>query len=192
MSLEYLIEQYGYLALFIGTLLEGETIMLIAGFAAHQSYLNIHLVILLGFAGTFISDQIFFFIGRFNGQRFLEKRSSWQNKFTRIEKQFQQHQNLLILTFRFIYGLRTVTPFFIGMSRISIIRFMFLNLIGAAVWAILIGYLGFYSGHTMAYLLHNIKHLEKLIMLIISLIGISVWSYHVYIRHRNNRRNSKK
>lgn len=186
MSLENLIEQYGYFALFIGTLLEGETIMLIAGFVAHQSYLNIYFVIFIGFIGTFICDQFFFFLGRHKGQTFLEKHPSWQGRMARVDRLFQQRQKMLIISFRFFYGFRTVTPFFIGMSsKISIIRFMSFNLIGAMIWAITFATIGYYSGHTLEYLLHDIKHLEAEIIALLALLGCIAWLIHAYRRHKS-------
>jgi membrane protein DedA with SNARE-associated domain len=38
MSFRQLVIDYGYLAVFIGCLLEGETILVLAGFAAHQGH----------------------------------------------------------------------------------------------------------------------------------------------------------
>lgn len=74
MDFHQLIIDYGYLALFIGTFLEGETILVIAGFLAHSGYLELHWVILSAFLGTFAGDQTFFYLGRFKGIAFLEKR----------------------------------------------------------------------------------------------------------------------
>jgi len=39
MDLQSFIENYGYAAILIGTFLEGETILVLAGLAAHQGYL---------------------------------------------------------------------------------------------------------------------------------------------------------
>lgn len=41
----------------------------------------------------------------------------------------------LTLGFRFLYGLRNITPFAIGMSQMPTRRFVILNAIGAAIWA---------------------------------------------------------
>ena len=65
MSLTSLIEDYGYLALLIGTFLEGETILVLAGFAAQRGHLEIEWVIVVAFIGSFSGDQLFFYIGRF-------------------------------------------------------------------------------------------------------------------------------
>jgi membrane protein DedA with SNARE-associated domain len=49
--LQSLIENYGYLAVFIAAFLEGETILVMAGFAAYQGYLDLEKVILIALFG---------------------------------------------------------------------------------------------------------------------------------------------
>ena len=68
-----LVYHYGYLAIFIGPFLEGETILALGGFAAHQGLLQLHLVMLSAFCGSLLGDQLFFFIGRIYGNRILKK-----------------------------------------------------------------------------------------------------------------------
>jgi len=63
-SLSGLIADYGYVALFAGTLLEGETVLILAGFAAHQGYLQLHWVIGIALLGGFLGDQFYFWLGR--------------------------------------------------------------------------------------------------------------------------------
>lgn len=41
MSLEYLVTTYGYPVIAIGTFLEGESILVLGGFAAHSGYLEL-------------------------------------------------------------------------------------------------------------------------------------------------------
>ena len=63
MTIEYLIQTYGYVAILVGTFLEGETVLVLGGLAAHQGYLQLPGVMLAAFAGTLIGDQLFFFLG---------------------------------------------------------------------------------------------------------------------------------
>jgi membrane protein DedA with SNARE-associated domain len=74
MPLESLIATYSYPALFAGTVLEGEAVLIIAGFLAYRGYLELPYVILVAFLGAFLGDQLFFQIGRRVGAAFLEKR----------------------------------------------------------------------------------------------------------------------
>jgi membrane protein DedA with SNARE-associated domain len=60
MPLDRLIDTYGYWVILVGTLLEGETILILGGFAAYQGYLALPGVILMAFMGGLCGDQLFF------------------------------------------------------------------------------------------------------------------------------------
>ena len=62
--IQTLIQNYGYWAVFVGTFIEGETILLLGGFAAHRGYLALPWVIVAAFFGSLCGDQLFFFLGR--------------------------------------------------------------------------------------------------------------------------------
>lgn len=163
-DLQELIVQYGYWALFIGTFLEGETILIIAGFLAFRGYLDLHWVILAAFLGTFAGDQTFFFLGRSKGIQFLEKRETLKRKAQRAFKLLHRYQIPVILGFRFLYGVRNVTPFVIGASAFPPRQFFLLNFLGALIWAVSFGYLGFHLGTLAETALHDIRRYEKLIL----------------------------
>jgi len=175
MNLQQLISDYGYISVLIGTFLEGETILIIAGFMAHRGYLDLPLVILAAFIGTLIGDQLYFYIGRTKGKVFLEKRPKWQFKVNRVQRLMEKHQTLLILGFRFIYGIRTVTPFILGMSKVSPLKYLFLNSCGALIWAIVFGVAGYYFGFTLEILMGKIKKYEVFIILGMIIVSILFW-----------------
>ena len=72
-TLESIIRHYGYWALLIGTFLEGEGILIIAGLSAHLGLLQLPYVMLVAFIGAFTSDQLGYFIGYFKGRNLLQK-----------------------------------------------------------------------------------------------------------------------
>src|SRR5574339_789930 len=113
MSFETIISQFGYPALILGLLLEGETVLVLAAFMAHRGYLSLPLVILIGCLVSFASDQFFFWMGRTKGGQFLESRSAWQPHIQKATSLLRRNQNLLALGIRFMYGLRTLLPFVI-------------------------------------------------------------------------------
>ena len=158
MTLTEFVSTYGYAAIAIGTFFEGETILILGGLAAHQGYLDLPGVIGSAFLGTMFGDQLYFYIGRIKGYSVLEKRPHWKRKSARVLNLLKRHQILLILGFRFLYGTRTITPFLIGISRVSPVRFLILNIIGASVWAAVIGGLGYAFGQTLESLVGDILH----------------------------------
>jgi membrane protein DedA with SNARE-associated domain len=171
MSLETLISEYGYYAIAIGTFLEGETILVLGGFAAHRGYLELPWVITSAFVGALSGDQLYYYIGRTRGRRMLDTRPKWKAKSERVLALLHKHQVLLILGFRFLYGIRTVTPFLIGASKVSPVRFLVLNIIGAAIWAIAIGGLGYLFGHTLDSFLGDAKKYELIVLVLLVLIA---------------------
>ena len=164
MTFESLIREFGYLAVFVGTFLEGETILVVAGFAAYEGYLRLSLVILFAFLGSLFGDQLYFFIGRYKGQSLLNKYQSWEPRVKRFRKLMDRHNTWFILIFRFLYGLRTVAPFAIGLSNVSLKKFILLNIASAAIWAVTLGILGYFFGQVMEAVLDDIKKYELIIM----------------------------
>lgn len=177
MSLEAIISQFGYPALIVGLLLEGETVLVLAAFMAHRGYLALPAVILIGFVVTFASDQFFFWLGRTKGSQFLESKPQWKPNVDKAKSLLHRNTTLLFIGFRFMYGLRTVMPFVFGLSKFDPRRFALLNLIGAFLWALLFGVAGYMFGQMVEAVLIDVDKYELWIALAIVLVGASVWLY---------------
>jgi membrane protein DedA with SNARE-associated domain len=184
MDIQSIIENYGYAAVLIGTFLEGETILVLAGVAAHQGYLALNGVILAAFLGSLCGDQLFFYLGRKHSQAILDRRQAWKGKVEKIHKMLDRFQTPVVLSFRFLYGLRTVAPFVIGMSRVSFKKFILLNAVGAFVWAAAIGSGGYLFGHALELLIGKIKHYEVEVFGLIALLGLLIWAMYFYSRRK--------
>ncbi|MFA6192270.1 MAG: DedA family protein [Sulfurimonas sp.] len=178
--LEELVTSYGYIAIFIGTFLEGETILVIGGYLAHEGHLKLEWVIAAAFIGTLMGDQLFYFIGRKKGMSILENRPKWKAKSQYIIDLLHKHKVLLILGFRFLYGIRNITPFLIGASGIPPKVFIPLNFIGALVWAISIGALGYFLGNAIELFLDKAKQYQIIIILSLIAIGTAMWLWRSF------------
>lgn len=184
-TLVHLVTSYGYWALLIGTFLEGETILVLAGFLAHRGYLAMPWVIAAALAGSFAGDQMFFFIGRLKGTAYLRKRPRWQSQADKASHLLQRHPLLIVLGFRFVYGMRTVTPLVIGVSAFPTWKFMLLNFIGAASWAAAIAYAGYLFGETLQLLLSDLHRYEMLLAGLLVATGATIWLVRWMRRRRN-------
>lgn len=179
----------GYILLFILTFLEGETIVVIAAFLAHRGYFDLPMVIAVSAAGTIFGDQLYYFIGRKRGMSFLDRRPRWREKTRRAEAMIQRHEVLIILIFRFLYGLRIVTPFALGASAVRPRRFVPLNVLSGVVWAAVIAGLGYFLGEMAHKILGKVKQYELYIVVGIAVAGLLVWFFH-FLRSRRKLRNS--
>lgn len=186
MSIEHLISRFGYPALILGLLFEGETVLVLAAFMAHRGYLNLPLVILIGCLVSFASDEFFFWLGRLKGVQFLEKRPAWLPRVEQARAMVGRNSNLLFLGVRFMYGLRTILPFVFGLSRFDPERFAILNFIGTFIWAMIFGIAGYLFGHLMELVLRDVSRYEPWIILFILLPGVLLWLFRLYKEEKRN------
>jgi membrane protein DedA with SNARE-associated domain len=175
MNLPELIETYGYWVVLAGTLLEGESVLLLAGFAASQGLLDLPAVIAIATLGGFAGDQVFFFAGRRYGDRLLERFPKYAVPAARAKALLAKYNLPIILGVRFMYGLRAVLPFAIGTTAISTLRFQLLNLAGAVIWAASGAALGYLFGNAAEYVLGDLKHYEHYLLAAILLAGLAYW-----------------
>jgi membrane protein DedA with SNARE-associated domain len=111
---------------------------------------------------------------------------SWKTRADRIRKLLQQHQNFVILLFRFVYGIRAVTPVLLGVSNVSLFKFLVLNAVGAITWAIVLTSLGYFFGHAAELLLDDVKKYELIIIGLIILVGLVVWMLESRAENKEN------
>ena len=178
MDIEALLRAYGYYALFIGTFLEGETILVLAGFLAHQGYMELRWVILLAFLGSLSGDTLVFQLGRWKGRAFLARRPHWDKRAARVQRAIDKYQNYVVLSFRFFYGLRNITPFVIGSTGFSPRRFFLLNATGAAIWAVVVGSGGYLFGEAIGLFLKDVKKYERWLLLLGVIVGCVLFILH--------------
>jgi len=159
-----LILEYGYYLVFLGTLLEGETVVALAGFLSYQGHMKLEIIIPIAVVGATIGDHIFFYLGRYKGRTILAKHPNWHGRVEKISVWLERHQNLLIFGSRFLYGFRAITPIVLGTSKVSAFRFTMLNVLGAVVWAVFFTLCGYLFGDAIGRFLGNIKKIEGLLV----------------------------
>lgn len=186
MDVNHLITQYGYLALFIGCLAEGETFTLLGGVAAHQGLLNYGLVILTASLGGILGDTALFFIGRYYGSAVLKRFKKHQQQIARANRLIRKRPVLFVIGVRFMYGLRIIGPVIIGASGLKPQKFLLFNVTGAVLWALIFVSLGYAGGQVIAPFLHSLDHPLKLVFLLV-LATVLVWLMRRYIKHRQAR-----
>jgi membrane protein DedA with SNARE-associated domain len=190
MSPEY-VEQFisdhvfwAYVAVFVLTCLEGETIMVLAGIAAKQGLLELPWVIVLGFAGSLTGDQTIFFISRKWGKRILARFPWLYLRMEKVGRMLERHGTWYLVSFRFFYGLRNPTPFVVGLSTIPTRKFVFLNVTGAIIWAITLGLMGFLLGA----LAERILSKGKWAILGVAGLGLAIWLVRHFLLTRARRK----
>lgn len=191
MDLSQLIVHSGaclYLGVLLCTFLEGETIVLLAGFAAAQGLADPVLLLFSAWIGSFSGDQCYFWIGRYCGGTVLDRFPRWRHSVDNALRWLERYDTGFILSFRFIYGVRNISSFALGLSAVRWDRFLWLNLAAAGLWAASFVAAGYFLGHAFRAVLGDIARSFSLVMLAAFVaIATGVWLLHRRQRRRQPR-----
>jgi membrane protein DedA with SNARE-associated domain len=144
--MQHFLDQYGYLALLFGTFFEGETAILIASSLIHKGIFELHYTVMFAFAGSFISDWVYYLVGRLNGKYFVNRKPKLKQLADPITNLFNRYQLQLLLSYRFLYGFRIIIPVVIGMSNFSASRYLFFTVVSGLLWATTVSIIGYGIG----------------------------------------------
>ncbi|RZL80101.1 MAG: DedA family protein [Sphingomonas sp.] len=174
MSIETLIAQYGLVAIFLGAGIEGETAVVTGGVLAHQHLLSLGGTAAAAVAGSFVADQLFFLAGRRYRDTARVRRIAAKPAFAKALDTLERHPTVFILGFRFLYGLRTISPIAIGTSHVPARTFVVLNAVSATIWGVLFTGIGYLFGDTLLEAVHQIMPKHKLAGVAILAVAIAV------------------
>lgn len=177
-----LLKKYGYAIILGWTFLEGETIVVIAGWLSASIGLKPHLIALCAFCGSFASDQFMFSLGKYKGKATLERFPRIAKNMDKAAALFKKYDTVLILGFRFVYGVRNITPIMLGISGVSHKKFFFLNFIGAGVWALAFTYGGVFLGKAFMRIMDDVGHGIFYVIIGVILLAGLIW----FIRARRS------
>ena len=173
----YLLRKYGYIILFAWGMLEGEAGLIMAGLLSHTGDMNLYIAIFVAGLGGFAGDQVYFYIGRFNKAYVYKKFRGQRRKFAFAHLLLKKHGWPIIFMQRYMYGMRTIIPISIGLTRYDARMFAFINLISAWCWAALTIVPVWYFGNEIIIVLEWTKRHWYLAIPVVIILGGSIIFY---------------
>jgi membrane protein DedA with SNARE-associated domain len=187
-DINQLIAQNGaclYSIVFLWTFLEGETVVIFAGFAAAQGLVDPLGLLVAAWLGSFAGDQFYFWIARNFGVKLLDRFPRWRHGVDGALRWLERYDAGFILSFRFIYGVRNFSSFALGLSAVKWDRFLRLNFAAAGLWAASFIAIGYFLGHAFRAMLGDLARSFSLVMLgVFVAIGAGMWLLHRLQRRR--------
>ncbi|NIN01379.1 MAG: DedA family protein [candidate division Zixibacteria bacterium] len=169
------IMRFGYPALFLGSLLEGESALIAAGFLARSGYFDLVLVVLIALTGTYMADVSIYFLGRKKGKGIISKFPVARFYYPRVKGLFDKYGIWALFITRYLYGFRLATAGFLGLMKVRKGRYLPFNFVSCTIWAILVANLGYMFGASLQALMGQVKHYEKVVVALIIIAGVGTW-----------------
>lgn len=192
---------HGYIVIFLGAALDnfglpasGDVVLFAGGYFANQGQAALTLVMLCGFAGGLVSDNSVYWIGRVGGRplisRLLKIRLLHflvdEKSLAKVEAYFEKQGGRTVFLGRFGPGLRSMTPLFSGVSRMSYYKFFPYNLAAGVVWSITYTLIGYIFGQFWDELLAIARSVG------FGFIAVVILFIALYVLRRRRKKNKKR
>jgi membrane-associated protein len=162
-----------------GFFLPGDTLLFTAGFFAAQHYLPISGLIITVFIAQVVGSNLGYILGFHAGKKLFSKESSFffrKDYLDSAEAFYEKHGGKTVTLGQFLPVVRTFAPIVAGVSKMNRQKFVYFNLIGAFLWALIIPLLGFWLGHRI----HNIDKYLLPIIIIATVFSFTPAAWHLF------------
>jgi membrane protein DedA with SNARE-associated domain len=163
-AMEDHVARWGYYGVLLGTFLEGETTILVAGIFAKLGYLKLREVIFFSFLGTFVGDCTFFFLGKLFGKSVIERYQFFRGRAILSNKIIHQYPHLILFVMRFLAGFRSIILLLLGCANVKTSRFLLIDLGSCLVWSITVSVVGYSFANVVYIFVADIKGYERIVI----------------------------
>lgn len=184
-NLERFLDSYGYLAVFIGTFVEGEIFLLVAGFFIKHEFLQPVPTLIFSILGALTHELIYFFLGRWKGRAFLLGNRYTKRRYRKAKRLIEKYGIFSLFIIRFLYGMRVVPMMLMGATGFSLYKFLFFNVLSLIIWAVLFLSIGYMFGHAAEVLFGKIKDIYFVAGIGVIFLGLVVYVFY-YLRSKNS------
>ncbi len=168
---------YGYLILFLYSFGGGFFALVAAGILSYAGKMDITISITVAFIANFIGDSVLFYIARYNKALVMPYIKKHRRKLALSSIMMKRYGDKIIFIQKFIYGIKTLIPITIGLTKYDFKKFTIYNLISALIWALLFGIGSYKSGKYLLGIAVFLKdHLWITPILLFVLLG-GLWYY---------------
>ena len=194
-TLEPALNRFGYLAVAgvvfledFGVPVPGETVLILGAVYAGAGRLNILLVALLGLTGAVLGDNVGFAIGRAGGRRLVDRYGKYvfltRKRVDRAAVYLEEHGGWVISVARFVWGLRQANGLIAGTVGMGWKRFLFFNVIGAALWVTAWSAVGYLAGSHIDSVYNDASAVGGYLAAAVALSVLAYMAYRYARRHR--------
>lgn len=168
---------YGYLVVFLYSLGGGFVALLGAGVLSFMGKMDLTLSITIAFTANVIGDTLLFYMARYHKREMMEYFKKHRRKLAFSHLLLKRRGSWIIVIKKFIYGLKTLIPLAVGLTKYNFMKFTLYNALGAFIWAIVVGGGAYLFGGALIEGYKLVAGKPYLAPIMLVLVGGSVWIY---------------
>ncbi len=168
---------YGYIGLFLYSLGGGFVALIGASVLAFMGKMDLTLVILIAFVANALGDILLFYMARYQKPMMMDGLRKHRRKLALSHILMKKYGSWIILFQKFVYGIKTLIPIAIGLTKYDFKQFAILNVASSAVWALSIGFASYYSGSVLVKVAEAIGEKPWIAPVILVVVAGGLWFY---------------
>jgi len=143
------LENYGYVVLFLYSFGGGFVALMGAGVLSYTGHMDLTTSIAVAFVANFTGDMVLFYMGRYNKKDVMVYMHKHKRKLALSHILMKKHGSWVVFLQKYVYGIKTLIPLAIGITKYDFKKFAILNLLASALWALVVGIGSFLAGEAI-------------------------------------------
>ena len=168
---------YGYIGLFIYSLGGGFVALIGAGVLSYMGKMDLATSMAVAFVANELGDVMLFYMARYQKATMMEGIRKHRRKLALAHVMMKKYGSWIILIQKFVYGIKTLIPIAIGLTKYDFKRFAVLNVISAGVWTLAFGFGSYYSGDALVKFAALVGEKPWIAPLILVFFASALWLY---------------
>lgn len=175
---------YGYIGLFLYSLGGGFVAIIAAGVLSFMGKMDLTTSILIAFVANALGDFLLFYMARYQKTMMMDGLKKHRRKLALAHIMMKKNGSWIILFQKFVYGIKTLIPIAIGLTKYDFKKFAILNVLSAGVWALAFGLGSYYSGSFLMNIAETISQKPWIAPIILVVLGGALWLYMTHATKR--------
>ena len=168
---------YGYIGLFLYSLGGGFVALIGAGVLSFMGKMDLTTSIAIAFVANALGDVMLFYMARYQKSMMMEGVRKHRRKLALSHVMMKKYGSWIILIQKFVYGIKTLIPIAIGLTKYDFKKFAILNVGSAAIWALTFGLGSYYSGDALIKFAEVIGDKPWIAPIVLVVFGGGLWLY---------------
>jgi membrane protein DedA with SNARE-associated domain len=168
---------YGYIGLFLYSLGGGFVALVGAGVLSFMGKMDLMTSMSVAFVANALGDMMLLYMARYQKSMMMEGLRKHRRKLALAHVMMKKNGSWIILIQKFVYGIKTLIPIAIGLTKYDAKKFAILNVLSAGVWALVFGFGSYYSGAILVNFAKTVSDKPWIAPIILVVFGGALWLY---------------
>ena len=168
---------YGYIGLFLYSLGGGFVALVGAGVLSYMGKMDLATSMGVAFVANALGDVMLFYMARYQKSMMMDGIKKHRRKLALSHIMMKKYGSWIILIQKYVYGIKTLIPIAIGLTKYDFKKFTILNIASSAIWTLSVGFGSYYSGAPLMKIAELIGEKPWIAPVILLLFGGGLWLY---------------